>query len=404
VSDTSLSPQAGRIRQALNPVTAYLLGGGFVAFALALAAPITSFEGISFGLIIALVALYWFAFNTEFVSWGGSAVPTQPVLIGLLFLVPIRLVPLCVLLGVAMPWPFGQPRAEREGVPSVRRAAIKALGGWHAAGPVIVLLVADARPAEFEHWPVYLLAFGAQYAIEIFVATVRLYALRLPIRLLLRPMSWTFAIDLMLAPLALAAIVSEASSLGELILLASPVGLMRVLATDRQVQIDSTASARSEARIDSLTGLSNRRAWYEALAEMRAVADDSDVITIVMADLDRLKVANDTLGHQVGDALITRMAQVLRECAPNDAVVARLGGDEYGVAVLRPYGESTALNLIADIRRAVDATPPISGFTLSASLGAASCPPAADIAQAEREADREAGIDKRIRKMGRSTD
>jgi diguanylate cyclase (GGDEF)-like protein len=396
-----------RLRSSLNPISAYVLGGGFVAFAVILASPVSKLE-VPLGLVLALMTLYYVAFNTEFVSWGGSAVPTEPVLIGLLFLMPIRLVPLCVLFAIAVPWPFGR-RTDDDSNPPLRRAAIKVIAGWHSAGPVAVLMIAGVHPVEYRRWPVYLLAFAAQYVVEVATAVVRLYSLRLPIRFLVRPMSWTMAIDALLAPLALASVLSMVSSWGEVLLLATPVALMRVLATDRNGHIENTATARSEARLDALTGLANRRAWYESVAAMGAATDDvtnavTNAVTIVVADLDRLKVANDTLGHQVGDQLIIAMAQVLRENAPTDALCARLGGDEFGVAVVRPITEPTAESLIAAIRAGVERQPTYSGFTLSASLGASSCPPGTSVTVAEQEADRAAGLDKRLRKMGRSTD
>jgi diguanylate cyclase (GGDEF)-like protein len=396
-------PSERRHRDLLNPISAYVLGVGFVAFAILLAAPVKTLGTASLGLVVALVALYWIAFNTQFSAWGGSAVPTEPVLIGLLFLVPLRLVPLCVLVAVALPWPFGALRDEAATTPRLRRAAIKAIGGWHSAGPVVVFMGAHVVTASFHRWPVFVLAFAAQYALEIATALCRLAALRMPAGLLVRPMSWTLAIDAMLAPTAVASVASGASVVGKVLLLAMPVGLMRVLATDRDSHLTSTAVARNEARVDPLTGLANRRAWYESLDEMRSSADESRVITVIIADLDRLKVANDTLGHQVGDQLIVAMAKVLRETLPSDAIVARLGGDEYGVAVVRPATEVAEV-LIDDIRRAVDEFPLVSGFRLSASIGAASCPPAADLAHTEREADRQAGLDKAQRRMGRSSD
>ena len=114
----------------LNTFSAYTLGFGFVCFALILAAPVKTLGDASFGLVVSLVALYWVAFNTEFIAWGGSAVPTQPVLIGLLFLVPLRLVPLCVLIGVALPWPFGLVRSEAATTPMLVRLGERFEFAW----------------------------------------------------------------------------------------------------------------------------------------------------------------------------------------------------------------------------------------------------------------------------------
>ena len=83
------------------------------------------------------------------------------------------------------------------------------------------------------------------------------------------------------------------------------------------------------ARTDDLTGISNRRAFQEALA---AIGED-EVVTTLILDLDRFKSVNDTHGHHVGDAALIEVAMALASSlGPND-VAARLGGDEFGAVI-----------------------------------------------------------------------
>jgi diguanylate cyclase (GGDEF)-like protein len=89
---------------------------------------------------------------------------------------------------------------------------------------------------------------------------------------------------------------------------------------------------RSLSLIDELTGLGNRRSFF-TLAEPRLqLLERSGALCMLMfADVDGLKFVNDTLGHDVGDALLIDAARVLRTAFRRSDLVARLGGDEFVV-------------------------------------------------------------------------
>ncbi|CAN5590322.1 hypothetical protein BH23ACT3_BH23ACT3_05870 [soil metagenome] len=93
--------------------------------------------------------------------------------------------------------------------------------------------------------------------------------------------------------------------------------------------------AELAAETDQLTGLFNRRGWDRYIeleeARFRRFGDPGSVIVV---DLDRLKVINDTDGHQAGDRYIFRAAEALVEAVRSSDVVARLGGDEFGVIAM----------------------------------------------------------------------
>lgn len=81
------------------------------------------------------------------------------------------------------------------------------------------------------------------------------------------------------------------------------------------------------ANSDFLTGLYNRRYFYEALSKKT----DALQISFVYFDLDEFKKVNDTYGHQRGDVALILMADLLRKAFPTQ-LIARLGGDEFVVA------------------------------------------------------------------------
>lgn len=82
---------------------------------------------------------------------------------------------------------------------------------------------------------------------------------------------------------------------------------------------------------DPLTGLYNRNFFEHEMQNLEDVY--SAWPGIILCDVDGLKLVNDTLGHQKGDALLVAAANVIREALPEGAVVARIGGDEFAVLV-----------------------------------------------------------------------
>ena len=103
-----------------------------------------------------------------------------------------------------------------------------------------------------------------------------------------------------------------------------------------------------QAMTDLLTGLPNRK----LLAERTAHAVEGDVAALLLFDLDRFKEVNDTLGHHVGDQLLTVVADRLAAMVRPGDTVARLGGDEFSVLLPGMTGvdaEQTAARLLASV-------------------------------------------------------
>ncbi|WP_243174790.1 diguanylate cyclase [Desulfofundulus sp. TPOSR] len=80
---------------------------------------------------------------------------------------------------------------------------------------------------------------------------------------------------------------------------------------------------------DALTGLYNRAFFEEELR--RLDRGRSFPVSLILCDLDGLKVVNDMLGHEQGDELLRRAARVIASCVRGSDVVARVGGDEFAV-------------------------------------------------------------------------
>jgi diguanylate cyclase (GGDEF)-like protein/PAS domain S-box-containing protein len=120
---------------------------------------------------------------------------------------------------------------------------------------------------------------------------------------------------------------------------------------------------------DALTGLFNR-AFFETEIE-RLQNGRQFPISIVVADVNRLKETNDLHGHAAGDDLLRAVAHVLRDAFRDDDVIARLGGDEFAI-ILNRSDELIASQAIERLRaRIVQFNSGQTSFTLSLSVGSA---------------------------------
>lgn len=103
-----------------------------------------------------------------------------------------------------------------------------------------------------------------------------------------------------------------------------------------------------ESRIDSLTGLANRRAFDQNLATCLAEADTParryQRPCLMIADIDHFKRINDTFGHPYGDNVLRAIGTILKDTTPEDCLAARIGGEEFAVLIpSRSLSEARAL-------------------------------------------------------------
>jgi diguanylate cyclase (GGDEF)-like protein/PAS domain S-box-containing protein len=131
------------------------------------------------------------------------------------------------------------------------------------------------------------------------------------------------------------------------------------------------------AQHDPLTKLYNRTAMDAQLRQALARAQRDRVqVAVMLIDLDRFKIINDTLGHQAGDGLLVGVANRLREAVRASDVVARLGGDEFIVILPDLDNAMSVTGIASKIKRMLEDRYPVGAHTLftTPSIGIAMYP------------------------------
>jgi diguanylate cyclase (GGDEF)-like protein/PAS domain S-box-containing protein len=162
---------------------------------------------------------------------------------------------------------------------------------------------------------------------------------------------------------------------------------LAVMDSDRHVYqmsgsvTDVTEHKKAESELlhnafhDALTGLPNRVLFKDRLKTSmdKVRSGDGYSFGVLFLDLDRFKVVNDSLGHQIGDQLLVATARRLESCLRPGDIVARLGGDEFAIILDRVKHVSDAVQAAERIRERLGTPFNLSGHEVfvSASIGIA---------------------------------
>lgn len=159
--------------------------------------------------------------------------------------------------------------------------------------------------------------------------------------------------------------------------------IVRLVVENRRLEVEIRRQREQLLELawrDDLTGLANRRRFNEAIdLEVERAARFHRPLTLVLIDLDALKLVNDTHGHQAGDAALVHIGECLRSKIRRFEVAARIGGDEFAV-LLVDTNFDTGRSVAEKLRQKIASTPvpPIGEVTISA--GIASLPAHAETA------------------------
>lgn len=211
-------------------------GGSFLAVALPFAFLFESSRAAGPATVAALVVAYALVYKVEFEIGSGLAIPTQLLVVPLLFLVPLGLVPLCVAGGILL----GDVVDVFEGRLELERVLVRLGNAWYVLGPALVLAAAGEPGASLERWPLLLGALAAQFAFDFaHVATHARIALKLSPRSLIRHLSLAWAVDVALSPIGLLAALAAVEYGDAAFLLVLPLAaLLRTFASERRARVD----------------------------------------------------------------------------------------------------------------------------------------------------------------------
>ena len=303
--------------RARNRWSAALIGVAFLSLASVLPFVVSSPARPGALTVIALVLTYAAASSARFEVGHGLFLPTQLVLVPMLFLLPLGFVPLAICAGLML----------AAGVDHFRRRLpleqllLVPLNSWHSVGPVAVLAAAGAAGPSLEHWPLYSGALAAQFGIEYLAQAPRQkFVNGLSLLLAAKFMLSSVLVDVALAPIGLLVALAAVDHPTAVTFVLPLIGLLVVFARERR------------ARIDHALELSHAYRGTALLLGDVVEADDAytgshsrDVVSLVLAVSDRLGLPSrerrDTefaaLLHDIGKIKIP--AEIINKPAKLDA-------------------------------------------------------------------------------------
>ena len=216
----------------------------FVLTASLIAVLVDSPRALDPALAIALVASYAISARVEFDTGTGYVRPTEPILVVMLFLLPLPAVPLFVAAGVLL---ARVPRYLRREI-EPGRVIVGVGDAWHAVGPTVVLIAAGATSPEWSDWPVYLAALAAQFAVDFANVVRAAVALGIRVRALIDELRTVYLVDLLLAPIGLLAAFACVDQQWAFLALLPLIGLIQIFSREREARIDNALTLSAAYR------------------------------------------------------------------------------------------------------------------------------------------------------------
>ena len=216
---------------------------GFIVVALAMALLLPSPRSLDLPTLAVLVVAYVATCRAKFDIADGYTVPTELVLVPMLFLLPTPVVPLVV----SLSWALGRLLDYASGETSIHRAFHVFGDCWHAVGPALVLVLAGAQVFSWDDWPIYVLALLGQFAFDFTATAIRAHLVDgTSPRTLLGLVAPVYALDGALAPIGLLTAFAAIQLGAAIVLLVVPlVAVLAVLSGERRARIDQALELSS---------------------------------------------------------------------------------------------------------------------------------------------------------------
>src|ERR671914_2264435 len=269
----------------------------------------------------------------------GSAVPTQLVLVPMLFVLPAGLVPLAVAAGVVL----ASLSEYARGLLHLERVFMRLVNCWHALGPALVIALAGEPEPNLGHWPLYLAALGSQFALDFGSSALREWtALGVPPKVQLRAMGWVYMIDTALGAIGLAVAFAAADSPYGIVLALPLVALLSFFARERRVRIDHELELRDAYRgtafllgdvveaDDGYTGEHSRDVVALTLSVVEELGLDEQAqrdaeFAALLHDVGKIRVPNEII-NKAGPLTDEEWEIVKQHTVEGERLLHRVGG------------------------------------------------------------------------------
>ncbi len=329
-------------------LTELVLGGGFLAAAVAIAVGFDAARDLEPARTALLVVLFALAIRVDFDVGAGYTSPVQVVFVPMALLTPTPLVPLLVALG----WLLGRLPDLRRGRVHPDRLLLVPASCWFSVGAVLVLLAFGAQTPDWGDWPVYLLALVAQLAADFGQGVLREWlgegtAPDLQLRLVL----YVAAIDALLAPIGLLAAFASTSFDYAFLLLVPAAGLMIVFGRERNARLATALALADAARSRQEIIASASHEMTTPLAVLLGLTDR-------LAPGRRLDDRRQELVHATMRRELVQLRQQVRQFVDYSRLqTARELGVRPEPTPVRPVLEDVATALVGLGEVAIDADP-----------------------------------------------
>ena len=122
----------------------------------------------------------------------------------------------------------------------------------------------------------------------------------------------------------------------------------KIIVRSRATIRESEQKYRYLSYHDHLTGVYNRLYWEEE--QKRIDRENQLPISVIVGDINGIKLMNDAFGHEAGDRIILETAKIMKSCCHNDEIVARTGGDEFSI-LLPKTARATVMECMEEIQQ-----------------------------------------------------
>jgi putative nucleotidyltransferase with HDIG domain len=234
-----------RDRGSRERVVELLAAGSFLVVAILVALGFDDGRSFDPALAAGLLALFVLAARVEFYMGNAFTVPTQLVLVPMLFLLPTSVVPLIVAAGLVLSRLPGYLRREVR----VEGAVIAVGDAWHALGPAIVLSAAGATTPDWGDWSIYLAALCAQFAVDFATSALRIrFGQGIAVRRMAREFAAIYIVDALLSPVGLLVAFASVNEEWSFLAVAPLIGLIWVFSQEREARIENALTLSSAYR------------------------------------------------------------------------------------------------------------------------------------------------------------